>query len=70
MFIYTKHSIEKMDALGIEKKEIENIINKGMKWKEEKSDKFHAQMTGIEVIFIKDDKDLFIITVYLTGRLR
>ena len=70
MFIYTKHSIEKMDAFGIEKKEIESIIKKGMKWKEEKSDKFHAQMAGVEVVFIKEDKDLFIITVYLTGRSR
>ena len=60
MFVYTKHAIEKMDALGIEKRDVERVVKKGMKWKEEKSDKWHAQMAGIEVVFIKQLKNIFI----------
>ena len=68
VFVYTKHALEKMDALGIEKRDIENAIAKGMKWKEEANDKWHAQMADIEVVFIKQDKNFFIITAYLAGR--
>lgn len=68
VFIYTKHALEKMDALGIEKKEVERTVKEGMKWKEENTEKWHAQMAGLEVVFVKQEKDLFIITVYLVGR--
>lgn len=57
-----------MDALGIEKSEVERTIICGMKWKEEDEDKWHAQMAGIEAVFMKQNKDLFVITVYLAGR--
>ena len=68
MFIYTKHAIEKMDSLGIEKRVIERTVKEGMKWKEENKEKWHAQMAGIEVVFIKQLKDIFVITAYLAGR--
>ena len=68
MFIYTKHALEKIDALGLEKKEIEKAVKEGMKWKEEDSDKWHAQMAGIEVVFMKQFNDIFVITAYLSGR--
>ena len=68
MFIYTKHAIEKIDSLGIEKRDIEKAIKEGMKWKEKDNEKWHAQMAGIEVVFIKQIKDIFIITAYLAGR--
>ena len=68
MFIYTKHAIEKMDALGIEKEEVERTVKKGMKWKEKDTEKWHTQMAGIEVVFIKQNEDFFIITTYLAGR--
>ena len=60
---YSKHSLEKMDGLGIEKSEIENIILKGMKWKENE-DKWHASMAGMECVFIKKEGSIFVITVY------
>ena len=68
MFIYTKHAIEKIDSLGIEKRDVENAVSKGMKWKESNSEKWHAQMAGIEVVFMKREKDIFIITAYFAGR--
>lgn len=67
MFYYTKHAIEKMDALGINKKEVEDAIKKGMKWKEEKREVWHAQKNGIEVVFMKEEDNFIIITVYLAG---
>ena len=70
MFVYTKHAIEKIDNLGIEKRDVENAIKKGMKWKESDSEKWHAQMAGIEVVFIKQGKNIFIITAYFAGRLK
>ena len=68
MFFYTQHALKKMDALGIEKRDIEQTVKKGMKWREENSDKWHARMAGIEVVFMKQYNDLVIITAYLAGR--
>ena len=68
MFIYTRHALEKIDALGIEKRDLEQTVLKGMKWKEKDSEKWHAQMAGLEVVFMKQNKDFFIITAYLAGR--
>ena len=53
-----------MDAFGIERKEIENVVRKGMKWKEDKEDKWHALMNNIEVVFQKSNEIIFIITIY------
>lgn len=68
MFFYTKHALEKMDGLGINKSEVESTINKGMKWKEKESEKWHAQMGGIEIVFMKEENKFFIITVYYARR--
>jgi len=68
VFFYTKHSVEKMDALGISKQEVQNTVLKGMKWKQQQSDKWHAQMAGIEVVFMKNEEMFVIITTYLAGR--
>lgn len=68
LFVYTRHAIEKMDGLGIEKKEVQITIIKGMKWKSE--DKWHSQMGGLEVVFVKEENNLVIVTVYLAGRLK
>lgn len=57
-----------MDALGIEKSEIERALRKGMKWKEEDSGKWHAQMAGIEVVFEKQEQEVVIITAYTARR--
>ena len=70
MFIYTKHAVEKMNALGIEKRDIESVISKGMKWKETGSEKWHAQMAGTEIVFMKRDEYFFVITAYLAERLK
>jgi len=68
LFIYTKHTLEKMDALGIGKDEVETAIKEGMKWKEKGTDKWHAQLAGTEAVFIKRQNDYFLIAVYLAGR--
>ena len=68
MFVYTKHALEKMDALGIGKEEIEATIKEGMKWKEKNTSKWHAQMAGIEAVFMKRKTDCFLITAYLARR--
>ncbi len=57
-----------MDTLGIDKKEIELIIMRGMKWKEDSREIWHAQMAGIEAIFVKEESNFIVITVYLAGR--
>ena len=68
MFIFKQHALEKMDSLGVERKEVEETVRRGMKWKEEKTEKWHAQMASIEVVFIKDNSDYYIITVHPAGR--
>jgi len=67
VFRYTKHALEKMDALGIERSEVERTIKTGMKWKEEQIEKWHARSAGIEAVFIPQENDVMIITVYLAG---
>ena len=67
MFVYTKHTIEKMDGLGIEKSDIERAIKEGMKWKEEQTDKWHARHSNIEVVFVKSDTATVIVTTYFAG---
>lgn len=59
-----------MDALGIEKQEVEKAIKEGMKWKEENTEKWHAQMAGTEAVFMKQEEAIIIITVYLAGRMK
>lgn len=56
-----------MDSLGIEKSEVENTVRKGMKWKEKNTEKWHANMVGIECVFLKKDDAIFVITVYENG---
>lgn len=56
-----------MDAYGIERKEVYSVIEKGMKWKEKDTQKYHARMAGIECVFVKKQDTLFVITVYLNG---
>ena len=69
VYFYTKHALEKMDALGIDKSEAELVITRGMKWKEEKRDGiWHASMGNLEVVFGKEDSSIVIITVYLARR--
>lgn len=63
-FIFGLHALEKMDAWGLDRKEVENIIKRGMKWKEEKEEKWHALMNNFEVVFQKENDTIFIITVY------
>ncbi|MBS3137514.1 hypothetical protein J4232_03710 [Candidatus Woesearchaeota archaeon] len=56
--------MEKMDALGIEKNDVNAALIKGMRWKEKDTEKWHANMAGVECVFMKNEDALFIITVY------
>ncbi len=53
-----------MDAIGIDKKAVEKAITEGMKWKEKDSEKWRANMAGVECVFIKKENTLFVITIY------
>ena len=64
--IFGKHAIEKMDCLGLERKEIEKIIQEGMKW--QRDGKWYGNMYGIEVVFQREEDIIFVITVYFEGR--
>jgi hypothetical protein len=68
MFSYTRHALEKMDGLGVDKSNVERTIMQGMKWKEESEQKWHAQMAGLEIVFMKEEEKIVIITAYLAGR--
>lgn len=63
--MYSKHALEKIDAFGLELEDVEKIIIQGMKW--QKNDKWHASMAGLECVFIKQDNNIFVITVYKEG---
>ena len=59
-----------MDGFGLTRKEIETVIKKGMKWKEENRDIWHANMGEREVVFRKIKDIIFIITVYFDRRIK
>ncbi len=65
--MYSKHALEKIDAFGIERKDVESAIKYGMKWREKYSEKWHANKAGIECVFIKKGDTIFVITVYENG---
>ena len=65
--MYSKHALEKIDSFGLDIGEIEQVIRSGMKWKEEKTNKWHVSMGGIECVFMKEESTIFIITVYKEG---
>ncbi|MBU2638008.1 MAG: DUF4258 domain-containing protein [Nanoarchaeota archaeon] len=65
--VFSFHAVDKMDMYGIDRKEVEAAIAKGMKWKEEHSEKWHAQMAGIEAVFVCNEDAIFVITVYPAG---
>ena len=64
MFIFSEHAVDKMDGYGINKEEVKSVVMKGMKWKEKNTEKWHAKAFGIEIVFLKIDLNIFIITVY------
>lgn len=63
-FIFGLHALQKMDAFGLERREVEYIVKRGMKWKEEEEEKWHALMNNFEVVFKKENDTIFVITVY------
>ncbi len=67
LLIFTKHAIEKMDGVGVDKEEVKRVLAEGMKWKEEGKNRLHARMGGLEVVWTKDEEATIVITVYLAG---
>ena len=55
-----------MDGIGIERREVEDAIQKGMKWRE-RDEKWHATKSGVECVFVKKEKNFLVITVYRNG---
>ena len=53
-----------MDGYGVDIEEAEAVIKQGMKLKEKDTEKWHANMAGIECVFMKEEDALFVITVY------
>ncbi len=54
-----------MDALGLERNDVEKTLLQGMKWKERGTDKWHANMASIECVFMREGDNMYVITVYL-----
>ncbi len=57
-----------MDGYGVSKEEIELIIKRGMKWKEEERDIWYATMANYTVVFAKGGDAIIVVTVYPAGR--
>lgn len=59
-----------MDGFGLDKKEVQSIVSRGMKWKERDREIWHARMMGTEVVFGREEQDIVIITIYREGKPR
>ncbi len=63
--IFSSHALEKIDGVGIDIEEVEQIVKKGMKWRDqEQMNKWCANMHDYEVVFEELGDALYIITVY------
>lgn len=62
--IFSKHAKDKADGYGIDLEEVEQCVLKGMKWKEEKTGKWHASHAGFECVFQREEETIIIITIY------
>ena len=63
--VFGSHALEKIDGLGIEIEDVEQIIRKGMKWRDKmQTNKWYANMHDYEVVFEELDDVLYVITVY------
>jgi len=69
-FAYSLHALQRMDGFGLTRREIEIVIKRGMKWKEENRDIWHANIGNIEVVFKKINNIMFIVTVYIDRRIK
>ena len=69
-FKYSLHALQRMDGFGLTRKEIELCVKKGMKWKEENQEIWHANIGNVEVVFKKIKDVIFIITVYIDRRIK
>ncbi|MDP6293641.1 MAG: hypothetical protein QF486_03190 [Candidatus Woesearchaeota archaeon] len=67
MIIYTRHAIYKRDALGLDKAAVRRVIRQGMKWINH-GGKWHANMEGLEVVFLKKGGSITVITLYLAWK--
>lgn len=56
-----------MDAYGIERRDLDDMLKTGMKWKEQQTNKWHAAKGGFECVFVHSDEGIIVITVYRTG---
>ena len=63
--VFGSHALEKIDGLGIGIEDVEQIIRKGMKWRDKmQTNKWYANMHNYEVVFEELDDVLYVITVY------
>ena len=69
-FAYSLHALQRMDGFWLTRREIEIVIKRGMKWKEENRDIWHANIGNIEVVFKKINNIMFIVTVYIDRRIK
>ena len=69
-FAYSLHALQRMIGFGLTRREIEIVIKRGMKWKEENRDIWHANIGNIEVVFKKINNIMFIVTVYIDRRIK
>ncbi len=59
---FSDHARKRMIERGISADEAGEIITKGRKWRE--GGKLHAKMHGIEVVYVVENSDYFVVTVY------
>ena len=59
------HALQRLRERKIELEEIEKILAKGQKWFSNAAHRWHAKMSGIEVVFeYKEEDEIEVITCF------
>ncbi len=59
---FKEHALERVADRKIERSEIKNVVAKGQKWFSHADGRWHAKMSGIEVVFEKREVGVVLIT--------
>ncbi|MAF34761.1 hypothetical protein CMO91_02860 [Candidatus Woesearchaeota archaeon] len=57
----------KRNALGLDGATVRRVIHKGMKWINH-GGKWHANMEGTEVVFVRKEERILVVTMYLAWK--
>ncbi len=61
---FKEHALQRVADRKIERLEIKKVVAKGQKWFCQSDGRWHAKMSGIEVVFEKREGSILVVTCF------